>query len=132
MWHSKALHIAGLFLPETCPLTVHVVNSFKKHHLGPKLELLKKIDEKTTNLNSFSSIPNEEIVENRFKTRILKNDGVTAVWLNNHEQKPDKPKEPPSSYQPITQISTRLERQIKKLNDSKQTKPEDVVSVERG
>lgn len=41
MWHAKALHTASLFLPEECPLVNHIINSYKKHHLNPKLELLK-------------------------------------------------------------------------------------------
>jgi hypothetical protein len=41
MWHAKALHTATLFLPEECPLVNHIINSYKKHHLNPKLEQLK-------------------------------------------------------------------------------------------
>jgi hypothetical protein len=39
MWHAKAMHVACLFLPEDCPLVTHIINSYKKHHLNPKLEL---------------------------------------------------------------------------------------------
>ena len=38
-WHAKALHTSTLFLPEECPLVNHVINSYKKHHMTPKLEL---------------------------------------------------------------------------------------------
>jgi hypothetical protein len=41
MWHAKSLHTACLFLPEDCPLVNHIINSYKKHHLLPKLEMLK-------------------------------------------------------------------------------------------
>lgn len=36
IWHGKALHFACVFLPDDCPLVTHVINSYKKHHLGPK------------------------------------------------------------------------------------------------
>lgn len=42
MWHAKSLHTSSLFLPEECPLVNHIINSYKKHHLNPKLELLKQ------------------------------------------------------------------------------------------
>lgn len=42
MWHAKALHTACLFLPEECPLVTHIINSYKKHHLHPKQELLRQ------------------------------------------------------------------------------------------
>jgi hypothetical protein len=41
MWHAKSLHVACLFLPEDCPLVNHIINSYKKHHLTPKIENLK-------------------------------------------------------------------------------------------
>ena len=43
MWHAKALHTACTFLPEDCPLVNHIINSYKKHHLTPKIELLEKM-----------------------------------------------------------------------------------------
>ena len=45
MWHAKSLHAACLFLPEDCPLVTHIINSYKKHHLTPKLEKIKKLQE---------------------------------------------------------------------------------------
>ena len=42
MWHAKSLHAACLFLPEECPLVNHIINSYKKHHLVPKIEAANK------------------------------------------------------------------------------------------
>jgi len=41
MWHAKALHVACIFLPEDCPLVTHVINSYKKHHLNAKIEMMR-------------------------------------------------------------------------------------------
>jgi len=38
IWHAKSLHVAALFLPDECPLVNHVINSYKKHHMMPKIE----------------------------------------------------------------------------------------------
>ena len=51
MWHAKALHTSTIFLPADCPLVSHVMSSYVKHHLAPKIE--RKI--KQENLNSFST-----------------------------------------------------------------------------
>ena len=42
MWHAKALHTSCTFLPDECPLVLHIINSYKKHHLTPKLEIMEK------------------------------------------------------------------------------------------
>ena len=49
MWHAKAMHIAATFLPKQCPLVIHVISSYTKHHLKPKLETrsLQKISNET-------------------------------------------------------------------------------------
>ena len=38
VWHAKAIHIASTFLPNDCPLTQHIQQSYGKHHLKPKLK----------------------------------------------------------------------------------------------
>jgi len=38
MYHSKSLHIASIFLPNDCPLSKHILDSYVKHHLTPKLD----------------------------------------------------------------------------------------------
>lgn len=37
-WHAKALHVACNFLPLDCPLLLHIINSYTKHHLKIKEE----------------------------------------------------------------------------------------------
>ena len=46
MWHAKALHTSSTFLPSDCPLVSHVMGSYIKHHLKPKLEEKKLMTEK--------------------------------------------------------------------------------------
>jgi hypothetical protein len=38
IWHAKAIHIASQFLPNDCPLIVHITQSYAKHHLRPKIK----------------------------------------------------------------------------------------------
>lgn len=38
VWHAKAIHIASYFLPNDCPLTQHITQSYAKHHLRPKIK----------------------------------------------------------------------------------------------
>lgn len=38
MWHAKAVHTCWSFLPKESPLSMHIHNSYIKHHLKPKLE----------------------------------------------------------------------------------------------
>lgn len=38
MYHAKALHIASLFLPKTCPLVQHITQSYSKNYLKEKKE----------------------------------------------------------------------------------------------
>lgn len=38
MWHAKAIHIACAFLPSDCPLIQHILQSYSKHHLRPKIK----------------------------------------------------------------------------------------------
>jgi hypothetical protein len=38
MWHAKAIHIAAAFLPSDCPLIQHILQSYSKHHLRPKIK----------------------------------------------------------------------------------------------
>lgn len=35
--HGKALRVASIFLPSECPLVGHVISSYIKHHLKPKV-----------------------------------------------------------------------------------------------
>jgi hypothetical protein len=37
IWHGWALRMATTFLPGECPLVVHVISSYMKHHLKPKV-----------------------------------------------------------------------------------------------
>jgi hypothetical protein len=37
MWHGRALRISCAFLPSDCPLVSHVISSYIKHHLKPKV-----------------------------------------------------------------------------------------------
>ena len=46
MWHAKALHTSSTFLPGDCPLVSHVIGSYIKHHLKPKLEERKLMNNK--------------------------------------------------------------------------------------
>ena len=45
LWHSRALHAASKYLPKSCPLTQHVISSYHKHHLKPKVEERKRLEE---------------------------------------------------------------------------------------
>ena len=38
MYHAKALHLCGLFLPKDCPLVQHVTQSYSKNYLKNKKE----------------------------------------------------------------------------------------------
>jgi len=61
MWHAKALHTSSTFLPSDCPLVSHVMGSYVKHHLKPKIEeknlIHKRIQE---NINKTIVINQEE------------------------------------------------------------------------
>lgn len=46
MWHAKALHTSSTFLPADCPLVSHVMGSYVKHHLKPKLEEKKLLHQR--------------------------------------------------------------------------------------
>ena len=46
MWHAKALHTSSTFLPGDWPLVSHVISSYIKHHLKPKLEERKQLSNK--------------------------------------------------------------------------------------
>ena len=41
-FHAKALHIALLFLPEDCPLSQYISQTYCKNYLQPKLKLQKQ------------------------------------------------------------------------------------------
>jgi hypothetical protein len=41
-FHAKALHIAKLFLPEDCPLSQYIHQTYCKNYLSPKLKLQKQ------------------------------------------------------------------------------------------
>ena len=45
IWHAKALHVACSFLPQDCPLLLHIINSYSKHHLKLKEEERKRAEE---------------------------------------------------------------------------------------
>lgn len=57
MWHAKALHTSSVFLPADCPLVSHVMSSYVKHHLGPKLEERKLLQESM--VTGSTSIPSK-------------------------------------------------------------------------
>ena len=40
-FHAKSLHIALLFLPEDCPLTQYIMQTYIKNYLSPKLKQQK-------------------------------------------------------------------------------------------
>jgi hypothetical protein len=42
MWHAKAMHITCTFLPTECPLVVHIISSYIKHHLKQKTDTREK------------------------------------------------------------------------------------------
>lgn len=65
MWHAKALHTSSTFLPSDCPLVSHVMSSYVKHHLKPKLEEKKLV--------------HERIQENINKTMVLTTDEDAVV-----------------------------------------------------
>ena len=41
-YHAKALHLSLLFLPEDCPLTQYIQQTYTKNYLQPKLKLQKQ------------------------------------------------------------------------------------------
>jgi len=41
-YHAKSLHIALLFLPNDCPLSQYIRQTYCKHYLQPKLKLIKQ------------------------------------------------------------------------------------------
>lgn len=41
-YHAKALHISLLFLPEDCPLSQYIHQTYTKNYLQPKLKLQKQ------------------------------------------------------------------------------------------
>lgn len=61
MWHAKALHTASTFLPADCPLVSHVMGSYLKHHLKPKLEERKLVHDRIQeNINKTMIINKED------------------------------------------------------------------------
>jgi hypothetical protein len=38
VWHAKAIHLASYLLPNECPLTQHITQSYSRHHLRPKIK----------------------------------------------------------------------------------------------
>jgi hypothetical protein len=46
LWHAKSLHVSCCFLPSDCPLVLHIINSYSKHHLKAKEEQRKKEEDK--------------------------------------------------------------------------------------
>lgn len=39
VWHAKAIRVASSFVPPECPLAHHIIESYIKHHLRPKIAL---------------------------------------------------------------------------------------------
>ena len=60
MWHAKALHTSSTFLPGDCPLVSHVMGSYLKHHLKPKLEEKKVIHDRIQDNINKTMIPTED------------------------------------------------------------------------
>lgn len=57
MWHAKALHTSSTFLPSDCPLVSHVLSSYIKHHLNPKIEERRSKHESIVSITA--SIPSK-------------------------------------------------------------------------
>ena len=64
MWHAKALHTSSTFLPSDCPLVSHVMSSYVKHHLRPKLENKKVLQQRIQeNIDKTKMLAKEEDID---------------------------------------------------------------------
>ena len=75
MWHAKAVHICGWFLPKESPLANHIHSSYIKHHLKQKNEnklMAKKLIKEKEIFQKYQSL-----IENSPKKNPTQN-----IWIN--------------------------------------------------